>query len=629
MLGTTITTLFLFSTSAGWTGVGNHWDPGAFPIPYCLNTNAVHTQLTQQQQHDLMVMSIDAWRSTALGGGLSCTTYDATPATYTCAPGINLMDGQHNIFFNQNWANGSQVLGVTHQVGSGQPCGTATNNGSPPRTYMEDCTFDADIELNDTNLTWDDGGNGNNTDLASILTHEYGHFIGLGHCNDNMTCMLGTAIMYAAYAGGSFRVLQNDDITGACALYPGTPGGIGYPCTGNSACTQQICVNPTSSGYCTQTCGACPQGYKCAANPQNAGQQVCVRDNGLNKALCQLCQPLPGACANNGICAAGLPDSMSGHCVTPCPNPAAQPDGNCPTNYTCAMFQGGGTYCIPKSSDCNNPGNFTSLMFGQACTGQAPPAPQCGSNLACAGGICSSPCTGTGQGSCPAGYGCAAFQDQNMQIVHYCAIGVGEGQLCIGAKTCLVGPCLTAGTSSTAPAQCYRDCSGNPGVCNDAQSCMTFSLQGGGSISVCIPPGVPPLLPDGGVLDSGNALDAGHLGSDGGSQGSQDGGSGNGSDAGNSMQSCACDQTYCCDPNCSCDPECNCDCDKTSACDKDPATGKSCACDPDCTAGCPNRGKKGGCECVTTPANTGAQTALLGLFLVAAALVWRRDRRLG
>jgi hypothetical protein len=143
-------------------------------------------------------------------------------------------------------------------------------------------------------------------------------------------------------------------------------------------------------------------------------------------------------------------------------------------------------------------------------------------------------------------------------------------------------------------------------------------------ISVCVPPGVPPLLPDGGILDSG------HTGSgDGGSQGSHDAGQGGGSDGGSTMmQSCACDQTYCCDQNCACDPECNCACDKTTACDMDPATGKACACDPDCVAGCPNYvppGKKSGCECVTAPAGTGSQGALLCLVLLAAVLVWRRD----
>jgi hypothetical protein len=139
--------------------------------------------------------------------------------------------------------------------------------------------------------------------------------------------------MYAAYAGGTLRVPFADDIQGACALYPGTPGGLGWACNQNSTCTSNICVNPGASGYCTQTCGTCPVGYACGPNPQNAGQQVCLRDDGLNKQLCEVCQTgLPGACANNGICITGLPSPQEGRCVTP----AA---GGCPMNYQSLQVQ--------------------------------------------------------------------------------------------------------------------------------------------------------------------------------------------------------------------------------------------------------------------------------------------------
>jgi hypothetical protein len=49
-------------------------------------------------------------------------------------------------------------------------------------------------------------------DLASILTHEAGHFFGLAHSADT------TAVMYAFYHPGS-TTLEPDDIAGICAIY--------------------------------------------------------------------------------------------------------------------------------------------------------------------------------------------------------------------------------------------------------------------------------------------------------------------------------------------------------------------------------------------------------------------------
>lgn len=75
----------------------------------------------------------------------------------------------------------------------------------------------ADTEINSANYTiitsgTPDAGAGV-YDLASILTHEAGHFFGLAHSADS------TAVMYAYYHPGS-TVPQPDDVAGICALYP-------------------------------------------------------------------------------------------------------------------------------------------------------------------------------------------------------------------------------------------------------------------------------------------------------------------------------------------------------------------------------------------------------------------------
>jgi hypothetical protein len=74
--------------------------------------------------------------------------------------------------------------------------------------------LDADIEVNTAApniFTTDDSVDG--IDLLSVLVHEAGHFLGLGHS------AVGTATMYESYGDGQ-RTLEPDDLAGICAMYP-------------------------------------------------------------------------------------------------------------------------------------------------------------------------------------------------------------------------------------------------------------------------------------------------------------------------------------------------------------------------------------------------------------------------
>ncbi|WP_437751645.1 matrixin family metalloprotease [Sorangium sp. So ce1389] len=74
---------------------------------------------------------------------------------------------------------------------------------------------DADMVFNNVGFCWNDSGEGDCIDAASIATHEEGHFLGLGHTNVRGATMLGF------YPGGtSARTLEEDDVEGVCALYP-------------------------------------------------------------------------------------------------------------------------------------------------------------------------------------------------------------------------------------------------------------------------------------------------------------------------------------------------------------------------------------------------------------------------
>jgi hypothetical protein len=602
ILETTFTLLLV-----AWEPTGLRWSSSQFPIPYCITTNGTNTNVNAAGQRAAIEGAIESWVNTNNGGTLSCTTFVAAPAGFQCTTGVNGNDAEPNIFFEDNWGNGSGAIGVTWSTSSGVGCGSVTDDGG--QNHSLQCKYDSDIELNDANYFWTNNGGG--TDIQSISVHEFGHFIGLDHCGgdgQNNGCDLGDGVMYAAYPGGEIRTLFNDDVQGACALYPGTPGGLGWPCANNGQCTSGICVNAGTNGYCTQTCGSCPNGFLCDANPQNPGQMVCLRDDGLNKDQCEVCQlSIPGACIDNGICIQGLPSNSEGRCVMPCGG-----GGTCDMNYQCVQvqFQDGSTgdYCFPRSSDCNDPGNFTELQLGQACSGNPP----CAAGLECVGagaaGICSPECTNNPSG-CPMGWACADFQGG----VSYCLPAVNEGQPCQGNVACSVGPCLiTSGTNAT----CFRDCAGNPSVCNNAQQCNTYNLQGGGTVSICEPPGVPPNPPDAGVVDTGvpPPPDSGVVGPDGGPVPDSGVVDPKPDAGGQNPQVCSCDITFGCD-NCDCDPECACDCDVSFACDP-----RCDSCDPECggsTATCL------GCT-AATPLIDPTWSLVIGAVLAGLLFVRRR-----
>ena len=78
---------------------------------------------------------------------------------------------------------------------------------------------EADMAIN-TNFSWStDGSNG--YDVESVILHENGHVVGLGHSE------YGEAVMYAYYVELR-RSLDSDDIDGVSSLYPaaGTTGSI-------------------------------------------------------------------------------------------------------------------------------------------------------------------------------------------------------------------------------------------------------------------------------------------------------------------------------------------------------------------------------------------------------------------
>jgi MYXO-CTERM domain-containing protein len=116
---------------------------------------------------------------------------------------------------------------------------------------------DADIAFNNIGFCWYDGvtnpgGNctgGTPVDALSIITHEQGHFLGLGH-----TDVQGSTMVPYYVEGPSLGSIEQDDIDGVCALYPTGKG-----------CSS--CKSGAVAGACNaaaQGCvGACIGIYNC------------------------------------------------------------------------------------------------------------------------------------------------------------------------------------------------------------------------------------------------------------------------------------------------------------------------------------------------------------------------------
>jgi hypothetical protein len=173
---------------------------------------------------------------------------------------------------------------------------------------------ETDVHVNAFEHTFSIGAKSGAWDLRSVLTHEFGHVIGIGHS------MVPAATMDAGLAAGiAARSLEADDVTAVCTLYPadasasvvdcdrsgpacpaGTrcighqceaidePGTLGARCLDGTGFRHRCdgvgddaeCVPTTTGEVCGRACGgdagsACGEGLACAET-QFAGDFQCV-----------------------------------------------------------------------------------------------------------------------------------------------------------------------------------------------------------------------------------------------------------------------------------------------------------------------------------------------------------------
>ncbi len=198
-----------------------------------------------------------------------------------------------------------------------------------------------------------------------------------------------------------------------------TQGGFGCPCSGNSDCLDELCIEGPDGNFCTKSCLAeCPTAYECL-NTSLGGPDpisICVPQH---SRLCRPCEvqadcqspldPAPAACV------AGATPQEGSFCATSC---AQDP---CPGGFACEDVAVGATtarLCRPTDGTCECRPAWDEFGFTTSCSvendnGTCEGSRECGADgLTACSARTPSACTITNElGSCPGTIACEGPAD--------------------------------------------------------------------------------------------------------------------------------------------------------------------------------------------------------------------------
>jgi hypothetical protein len=162
--------------------------------------------ITWQTQQEIESDAYHKWSNADCGGGAipAIRLFDRSPVNcnrveYNTDP--DTANANIWMFRDQTWPHDGQgTLALT----------TVTFHSKSGEIY------DADVEINSAQNPITVGNVGVRYDLASIVTHEAGHTLGLSHSP------VPYSTMYAEYTQTDLdlRTLSDDDVAGICAVYP-------------------------------------------------------------------------------------------------------------------------------------------------------------------------------------------------------------------------------------------------------------------------------------------------------------------------------------------------------------------------------------------------------------------------
>ncbi len=322
----------LDSVRPGFTTNGMVWPPATIPVGYELHMDG-SADLTFAQVETTVAAAFATWEA------LPCATLAYHLLGTTDRPVAT--DG-HNVisFIESGWVYGREAAGAT-------------------ALFIIDGMQTADVAMNGENYTWAIGPAGalaatGTFDFQGVLTHELGHFSGLGH-----TMSAHDTMYYSWTPWQGQRTPSADDKRGLCSIYPvagdecsaagtGCPAGqacqttdggrvcdtnaepIGTACNYDHVECADFCLftrADLSAGYCSRFCNSnadCPLTHHCdVASAGGTPVKVCFAG----------AQPVFDAateCATDEQCPAGEHCTAAGACTFDC-----RTDRDCGGNGTC------------------------------------------------------------------------------------------------------------------------------------------------------------------------------------------------------------------------------------------------------------------------------------------------------
>jgi hypothetical protein len=257
------------------------------------------------------------------------------------------------------------------------------------------------MRLNGVNFKWVTGTNQRGeVNTFSIVAHEAGHYLGLGHTN------VSGALMFPSYRGGILPVAP-DDQAGICKIYAGMGGGA------------------VPAADCTTR--GCPAGFVCDGN-------VCrsTSDAGAPGAG-------GGGGGRDGGSTSGLVRDAGTSPVTPTPTPAPTP-APAPVRLDAAAPSAPPTGSTPGATPAPAPGAKPPANVARADGEPCQTGDDCRSNLCLemAGrSVCSRICTGNGD--CASGFVCKDLRGDSVCVPSRASVGDG------GVSSSEVAPAVTSG----------------------------------------------------------------------------------------------------------------------------------------------------------------------------------------
>ena len=315
---------------------GASWSPDEMPIQYKVN---------RQLSSDLP----DANALAAIQGGFDVWT------ELSCAFMAWQYAGRTD---NNRWGSGDRENVVSWREEGWDDSGFALAITSSIWQFQGTLT-DTDIKFNGVNHSWaafeNDPGFAREVDIESVAAHEVGHAVGLDHTNVPGSTMLPSTS--SGEIGG--RTLGEDDIAGACEIYPGEgeipepipdpdpgpdpePGTqqLGESCGQVEQCVQGLfCISDGQQSYCSRPCREgtdCPAEFYCAQLSGGGGACASGEDPASNLG------DLGDVCGEDRGCKQGLfcvNDGEDLYCTGPCS------DGTCDEGFFCTQLQNGSDAC--------------------------------------------------------------------------------------------------------------------------------------------------------------------------------------------------------------------------------------------------------------------------------------------